>query len=297
MNGRERGWLLLCGELGTRQRPLTLSQVKQLRHRVRSTLPPEEPERELTLEYLQKLGYGTETAYRIHALLSREAELDACLDAARQYQIEPMTPASPDYPSALRKRLGWNMPPVLFLRGDRSLLQKRAVSLTGSRQLSEPNRAFAEKVGRLAAREGYVLISGNAPGADTVAQEACLEAGGSVISVLPDSLADHAPASGQLLLCEDGWQLSFSSERALRRNRLIYALAGLRLVAQTSAGCGGTWRGATEALRQKLSVFVCDDGSEGAQALAGQGAELLPAEKLQELSTLRPGRPTLFSEI
>ena len=57
MNGRERGWLLLCGELGTRQRPLTIAQAKQLRHRVRMTIPPEEPERELTVEYLQGLGY------------------------------------------------------------------------------------------------------------------------------------------------------------------------------------------------------------------------------------------------
>ena len=286
MNARERGWLLLCGELGTRQRPLTISQAKQLRHRVRMTMPPEQPDRELTTEYLQGLGYGAETAQRIHSLLNREAELDACLDAAGRYQIEPMTPASPDYPSALRERLGSDMPPVLFLRGERSLLQKPAVSLTGSRQLLEPGRAFAEKVGRLAAREGYVLISGNAPGADSVAQTACLEAGGSVISVLSDSLAEHTPASNQLLLCEDGWHLPFSSERALHRNRLIYALAGLRLVAQTSAGCGGTWRGASEALRRGMPVFVCDDGSDGAKALAAQGAELLSIEKLQELSTL-----------
>ncbi len=296
MNGKERGWLLLCAELGTGSRPLRIAQLRQLRHRVRTTMPPEEAERDLTVDDLRALGYGMEAAQRIHGLLSRETELDAYLDAAKRYGIEPLTPANPDYPGSLRKRLGFDMPTVLFLRGDRSLLQRRAVSLTGSRQLLEPGRAFAEKVGRMAAREGYVLVSGNAAGADSTAQEACLEAGGSVISVLADSLSEHEPRPNQLLLCEDGWHLGFSSERALKRNRLIYALAGLRFVAQSANGCGGTWRGATESLGKGLHIFVLDDGSEASRALARQGGTLLSRGALRELSTLYPSRLGLFPE-
>lgn len=290
MNPRERGWLLLCAELGTGEKPLTLAQVRQLRQRVLASDPPRDPLRELSAEDLRALGYDAAQAEHIAALFAREAALDAYLKAGRYHAIEPITPSSDAYPARLRQTLGEKAPPVLFCRGDMSLLQKSCVSLTGSRRLNENGAAFAKKIGQMAAREGYVLVSGNAQGADSAAQQACLDAGGSVISVLADSPADHEPEAKQLLVCEEGWHLPFSAPRARSRNRIIYALGQSCFVAQTDRGVGGTWHGAVEALQLGLMLYVHDDGSDGAKALEALGAEPLRLDRLRELSTLSPSQ-------
>lgn len=295
MTVQERGWLLLCAELGTEEKPLTAAQLRQLRARVRADEPPREADRDITAADLRALGYDEAQAAHIAALLNREAELAAYLKTARYHDIEALTPGSRDYPAQLRDALGDDLPPVLFCRGDRSLLGKAAVSLTGSRKITEQGRAFAERIGRLAAREGYVLVSGNADGADKAAQEACLRAGGSVIAVLADNMADHrTPPPGVLHLCEEGWHLPFSAQRALRRNRIIYALAQRRFVAQTSCGVGGTWSGAVQALRLGMPVFVHDDGSDGAGALTAQGAEPVALRALDSIARILPAQ-TAFS--
>lgn len=287
MTAPERGWLLLCAELGTQDKPLTLPQLRQLRQRIRAAGPPETPDRALTSADLRALGYDAATADRIAALLQREAALDAYLEAGAYHRVVPLTPLSQAYPAQLRTVLGDDAPPVLFARGDLSLLQKQAVALVGSRRLEAQGLAFAERIGTLAAREGYVLISGNAQGADRAAQDACLRHGGSVISVLADSLADHVPGSRQLLLCEEGWHLPFSTQRALRRNRIVHALALRSFVAQTDCGFGGTWRGASDALRLGCAVFVQADASEGAVDLIRRGATPISLDELQDLSTLK----------
>lgn len=279
--------MLLCADLGTEVQPLTLAQLRQLRNRIRAAAPPEQPERELTEADLRGLGYDQTQAQRIEALLAREAELDAYLKSASYHDIECLTLESAGYPSRLRQTLGEDAPPVLFYRGELPLLQKQAVSLTGSRRLNEQGSAFAAHLGRLAAREGYVLVSGNAAGADMTAQNACLEAGGSVIAVVSDSPADHIPPAKVLYICEDGWHLPFSAQRARKRNRIIYALAQRCFVAQTANGSGGTWHGAYDALRRGMAVYVNDDGTDGANALASLGAELITVECLKTISHLQ----------
>ena len=69
------------------------------------------------------------------------------------------------------------------------LFRSPAVALVGSRELRAENRKFAAAVGYRAAEEGLTLVSGNARGADRTAQEACLAAGGRVISIVADELS------------------------------------------------------------------------------------------------------------
>ena len=86
---------------------------------------------------------------------------------------------------------------------------------------------------------------------------------------------------------EGGFELGFSAQRALSRNRLIHAMGEKTLVAQCRAGTGGTWDGTTENLRHGWSpVFVNSDGSEGAQALIARGA--VPVRTLSGLDDLQP---------
>ena len=295
MTGAERGWLLLGADLGDGRKPLTLPQLRILRLRVRQAEPTGDPDRPLGREDLTALGFNQETADRIVTLLERDRALEDYLGAAARQGIGVLTERSPGYPARLRQRLGDDAPPVLFYWGSPTLLTGPAVSLTGSRDLNKPNAAFARRVGALAAAEGLTLVSGNARGADLTAQTACLQAGGSVVSVLPCALTDCEPVSErQLLICEEGWHLPFSAGRALRRNRLIYALAEACFVAQSGTS-GGTFRGASEYLRHGgCPVYVYDDGSSGCRELLRRGAVGL--RSLDTIAGLRPDQLSLWEE-
>lgn len=294
MTGAERGWLLLCADLGDGVKPLTPAQVRSLRKQLRKfdgAVP--DPERDLTAGDLMKVGCDRSSAEHVLRLLRREESLRPYLRAAEDYGIAPLTCSSPDYPAGLL-RLGDRAPAVLFYRGNPGLLSRKSVCLTGSRCLSSGGAAFAERIGALSAAEGYVLVSGNAKGADRTAQDACLKAGGSVVSVLPGPLWEQTPASDrQLFLCEDGWQLPFSNYRALSRNRLIYALAELALIAEVGMR-GGTMHGASDAIRHGLlPVFVRADSGPGALELIQLGADPVPAD-LSSLKELLPSRLSLW---
>ena len=283
--------LLLCADLGDGQKPLTPAQFRRLRVHVLARPEGEAPaERNLEEADLRALGLEASFARRVAALLDREAALDAYLRVGRELDVSPVTRVSPLYPARLRL-LGQDAPTVLFCRGDSSLLQRPAVALVGSRELTEAGRAFARRVGELAALEGFVLVSGNARGADQTAQEACLAAGGAVISVLPDSLADHDPAGERVLfLSEQGWHLPIAPYRALDRNRLIHALGEKTLAAQSRL-TGGTWSGSLENLRRGWSpLFVNEAGGPGCARLIALGANPVRLETLDSLRALTPAQ-------
>ena len=243
MRPAERGFLLLTGHLGNPERkPLTASQLRQLAQRARGCDPLPE-DRELEERDLMALGYGPEMAKRIADLLAEEELLEHYLQKGRKRGCVPITRISEDYPLVLRRRLGVDSPGCLWARGDISLLAQPAVALVGSRELREENRRFAAEAGRQAALQGYVLISGNARGADRTAQESCLAAGGKVICVVPDALWKQPTRENVLYLSEDGYDEAFSAQRALSRNRCIHGLGLMTFVAQVGLGKGGTWDG------------------------------------------------------
>ena len=148
--------------------------------------------------------------------------------------------------------------------------------------------ACGRKVGQAAADQGYVLVSGNAAGADRTAQDACLRAGGAVISIVADRLDDKTPIPGMLYLSEDGYDQPFSAQRALSRNRLIHSLGAYTLVAQSDLGKGGTWDGTVKNLRHSWSpVFCFQDGSKAAEELEQLGAVLIGCDALTALDQLQ----------
>ena len=162
-------------------------------------------------------------------------------------------------------------------------------------QSIQENADFAAQVGYQAARQGYVLISGNARGADSIAQNACLEAGGQVISVVADELAEKRGSSHVLYVSLEGFDLPFTPARALSRNRVIHALGEKTLVAQCAAGMGGTWDGTVRNLHAGWSpVFCFPDGSEAVQRLIQLGAGSVRTEQLSDLGALQEDALRLF---
>jgi len=137
----------------------------------------------------------------------------------------------------------------------------------------------------MAAERGLVLVSGNARGADRAAQEACLAAGGQIVSIVADELGKQMLRKNVLYISEDGFDEPFSAQRALSRNRLIHALGRTVFVAQSSLRKGGTWAGTVNNLQSSLSTVACfRDGSEASKELERLGAYLVDMDDLKDFS-------------
>lgn len=275
----EEGLLLLTCALGEEIFPLTRGEYEKL-----SRLPgdPEE-EGEVTVSALTARGCPKALAEKAVRLLNREDTLYRYL---AQPEVIPVTRLSENFPARLRKLR--DCPAVFFCRGELSLLNTPCIALVGARNLSPEGRDFARHAGTLAAREGYTLASGGAAGADTEAQEACLRAGGRVISFVPDELSAH-PLRDRVLYCSDeGWECGFTSARALRRNHYIHAQGEKTLVACCRNQKSGTWKGTSYNLTHGLSpVWVLKDGSRCMKQLEdlGAGAAEIDFPSLEGLQT------------
>ena len=295
MRGAERGFLLLTSPLGDPLRkPLTVAQFRHLSARAREMDVPVE-DRDLSLEDLVKLGYEREFAYRILHLFSQEDLLEYYLRRSKKVGCQVITRIGSDYPGVLRRKLDPDSPATLWTKGDLSLLSKPTIALVGSRDIGPENRTFAWEVGTQAAKQGYVLVSGNARGSDRIAQAACLRAGGQVIVVVADELEKHTAEENCLFISEDGFDLPFSAQRALSRNRLIHALAEKTFVAQCTCGAGGTWDGTVKNLTGRWSpVFCFADGSEGMLQLTQMGAQFVTLAQLGDFSQLQGIEVSMF---
>ena len=288
MNPKEQGFMLLTSQLGDPERkPLTVAQFRALAGRATQMQRPIDS-RELTQEDLVDLGYDRPMAHRIIQLLDSKWILEHYLHRGNQWDCIPISRVSETYPLPVHKRLGLDAPGCLWAKGDISLLSMQSISLVGSRELSLPNRSFAEQVGIEAAKQGFVLVSGNARGADKVAQDACLDHGGKVICVVADELQKYPITNNVLYLSEDSFDLNFTNQRALSRNRIIHSLGYITLVAQCNGHKGGTWDGTVKNLRNRWSpVFCFADGSETSVELEQLGATLIELQELLDLPKLQ----------
>ena len=295
MTGADRGFLLLTSHLGNpMRRPLTVAQFRALTERMQAASRNPE-ERDLIPEDLMALGYGLGMAERIVELLAEEELLNHYLRKAKKLECIPVTRISENYPLVVRKRLGLESPGCLWARGDLELLKEPTISLVGSRELREDNWRFATEVGRQAACQGYVLVSGNARGADRAAQDSCLAHGGKVISVVADELWKQTKRDNVLCLSEDGYDETFSAQRALSRNRVIHALGLKTFVAQSGLKTGGTWDGTVKNLRFGWSpVFCYDDGSEAMNLLCQLGATSVDFDGLTSIYDLSQNQTNFF---
>lgn len=296
MRGPERGFLLLTSHLGNPDRnPLTTAQLRMLTDRMRYA-PRKQEDRDLTVSDLKELGLRNELAQRAVDLLSDEKQLDYYLGKGFRHGCVPVTKLNLHYPKLLKARLGLDTPGVLWTKGNLDFLRMPTISLVGSRDLAQPNREFAEAVGYAAAQQGLTLVSGNARGADKTAQDACLRAGGRVISIVADSLISHPERRNVLYVSEDDFDSPFSAQRALSRNRCIHALGQMVFVAQSSLESGGTWDGTVKNLRFGWSSVICfRDGSEASRQLEQMGAYLAGMEDLKDLTALGGTEDNLFT--
>jgi len=152
-------------------------------------------------------------------------------------------------------------------------------AIVGSRRPTDAGREFALRAGRAVASGfsvagGFSLVSGGAIGCDRAAELGCRSAAGRALIITPHGLLQEQRPHGATLLSVCCPKEPFSTANAMERNALIYAITERCLVVESRLGNGGTWHGATEALRRRsTNVFVRGQPpSAAATALIALGA-------------------------
>lgn len=227
-------------------------------------------------------------APRIQQLLERGAVMGIALEKWERAGLWAITRSDPDYPSRLKRLLKTDAPPVLFGSGNRKLLDRGGIAVVGSRDIGAEDLVFTEKLGGQIAMDGKSVVSGGARGADETAMLGALAHEGTVVGILADNLlrasnsAKYRPAlmDGNLVLISPfNPEAGFNAGNAMARNKYIYCLADAAIVIKTTKNEGGTWSGATEALKKRwipLWVKSNSDRTSGNAALVDQGAHWLP---------------------
>ncbi len=295
--------LLLCGELGRRggngMKPLGPRQYGTLATWLKMEgLRPGDlltPEGRVKLDGLQTPEVN---APRILPLLERGAALALIVERWERSGLWVISRSDSSYPERLKRYLGQTAPPLLYGVGSKCLLNRGGLAVVGSRDRSDEDGEFARRVGEHCAQEGIAIISGAAKGIDRDAMSGALDVGGWALGVLAEGLAKTA-TSGQYRsgLVSDHLTLvspydpdsRWFAYTAMERNKLLYGLSDAALVVASSAESGGTWAGATEALRLgKVKVFVKSAGATapGNPKLLRMGAIPFPEEPWENLRPL-----------
>ena len=147
-----------------------------------------------------KAGLTAAAAMVLTRVGSPRAHGRMVLEEAARTGTRVVCAGRPDYPARLTALLGEQAPPVLFLRGDCSLLDAPCMAVVGSRRPSRWAQEAARSLAGQLAQDGVTIVSGGAKGIDTTAHAAALLTGATAF-VPPMGLArfDWQPAAGRRL--------------------------------------------------------------------------------------------------
>jgi DNA protecting protein DprA len=153
----------------------------------------------------------------------------------------------------------------VFYAGNLDLLKRPAVSIVGTRNVTDDGRQRARRLARELAQAGVVVVSGLARGIDTAAHLSTIEHGGSTAAVIGTPLDKAYPAENaelQEMIYRDHLLLSpFPvGERVFpsnfpKRNRVMAALTDASVIVEAS-DTSGTLHQAAECQRLGRWLFI-----------------------------------------
>ena len=194
----------------------------------------------------------------------------------------------PEYPERLREI--YDPPPVLWLRGDASLLSRPSIAIVGTRHPSPYGSGVAEMLARALAARRLLVVSGMARGIDTCAHKGALSArmptlavwGTGVDVVYPKEnkkLSEEILATGGAIVSEVQLGTFPAPQNFPRRNRILSGVSVAVLVVEAAENSGTrvTARCAAEQNRDLFAVpgNVTNKNSWTPNTLIKQGAKLV----------------------
>ena len=242
------------------------------------------------VENLKLYTHISNTDKRAIASSAKDEKLDYIIHKIDEYKMDVTTFLDKDFPSILNHI--YNPPAILFMRGNRALLDKRLnrIALVGARHCSLYGRNVARMLGKELGKYSAIIVSGGARGIDTHGHEGLLASLGYGIVVMGcgldivyprenTKLFDRILQNNGLLVSEYPPGTPPSAKHFPARNRIISGLSRGVIVVEAK-GSSGSLITADMAVSEGRDVFVVpcnllDHTADGNKFLMRNGAFVL----------------------
>ena len=242
------------------------------------------------IENLKPYTHISTADKRAIASSAKDEKLDYIIHKIDEYKMDVTTFLDKDFPSILNHI--YNPPAILFMRGNRALLDKRLnrIALVGARRCSLYGRNVARMLGKELGKYSTIIVSGGARGIDTHGHEGLLASQGYGIVVMGcgldivyprenTKLFDRILQNNGLLLSEYPPGTPPSAKHFPARNRIISGLSRGVIVVEAKASSGSLIT-ADMAVSEGRDVFVVpcnllDHTADGNKFLMRNGAFVL----------------------
>ena len=224
------------------------------------------------------------------------------------------------YPRFLKKTLGIKCPPLLFVKGNVSLLNNASVGFCGSRKVSQKGIDITANCAAQLVEQGVTVVSGYASGTDLSAHKTALLCGGNTIFVLAEGILRSPVKSdvkellnskNHIFISQFMPQITWNAGNAMKRNSVIIGLSRAMILVE-SGKTGGTFAAGEEALKVGCPLFVIDFSkpevsaeanpyfiASGGQPIRGKNGvpNLKKVFQVIHKDTLSEIQPTLYSNV
>ena len=242
------------------------------------------------IENLKSYTHISTADKRAIASSAKDEKLDYIIHKIDEYKMDVTTFLDKDFPSILNHI--YNPPAILFMRGNRALLDKRLnrIALVGARRCSLYGRNVARMLGKELGKYSAIIVSGGARGIDTHGHEGVLASQGYGIVVMGcgldivyprenTKLFDRILQNNGLLVSEYPPGTPPSAKHFPARNRIISGLSRGVIVVEAKASSGSLIT-ADMAVSEGRDVFVVpcnllDHTADGNKFLMRNGAFVL----------------------
>lgn len=242
------------------------------------------------VENLKPYSHISNTDKRAIASSAKDEKLDYIIHKIDEYKMDVTTFLDKDFPSILNHI--YNPPAILFMRGNRALLDKRLnrIALVGARRCSLYGRNVARMLGKELGKYSTIIVSGGARGIDSYGHEGLLASQGYGIVVMGcgldivyprenTKLFDRILQNNGLLVSEYPPGTPPSAKHFPARNRIISGLSRGVIVVEAKASSGSLIT-ADMAVSEGRDVFVVpcnllDHTADGNKFLMRNGAFVL----------------------
>ena len=242
------------------------------------------------VENLKPYSHISNTDKRAIASSAKDEKLDYIIHKIDEYKMDVTTFLDKDFPSILNHI--YNPPAILFMRGNRALLDKRLnrIALVGARRCSLYGRNVARMLGKELGKYSTIIVSGGARGIDTHGHEGLLASLGYGIVVMGcgldivyprenTKLFDRILQNNGLLVSEYPPGTPPSAKHFPARNRIISGLSRGVIVVEAK-GSSGSLITADMAVSEGRDVVVVpcnllDHTADGNKFLMRNGAFVL----------------------
>ena len=242
------------------------------------------------IENLKPYTHISTADKRAIASSAKDEKLDYIIHKIDEYKMDVTTFLDKDFPSILNHI--YNPPAILFMRGNRALLDKRLnrIALVGARRCSLYGRNVARMLGKELGKYSAIIVSGGARGIDTHGHEGVLASQGYGIVVMGcgldivyprenTKLFDRILQNNGLLVSEYPPGTPPSAKHFPARNRIISGLSRGVIVVEAKASSGSLIT-ADMAVSEGRDVFVVpcnllDHTADGNKFLMRNGAFVL----------------------